>query len=52
MKPMNINGIRRYFALLIVGLFVGVLGACGEQSSTEQTSAAPDEAASGTESTN
>jgi hypothetical protein len=56
---MNIDAMKRF---LMVALFVGALGACGEQSSTEQTSEATgssgatsaeaDNTASGAETTN
>lgn len=56
---MTIDWMRRSLAVLMIGLFVGALGACEEQSSTEQTSETTgtgadqaDEATSGTETTN
>lgn len=40
---MIIDWMRRGFALLMVGWLMGMLGACEEQSSTEQTSEATSE---------
>ncbi len=57
---MTIDWMKRCLALLTIGLFMGVLGACDQQSSTGQTgettsdagTTGTDESASGTETTN
>ena len=44
---MTIDGMRRGLALLMIGLFVGALGACDEQGSTEQVGETTSEDAAG-----
>ncbi len=42
---MIIDAMRKFFAVLVVGLFAGILGACEEQGTAEQVGEAVDDAA-------
>lgn len=42
---MIVDAMRKLFAILAIGLFVGALGACEEQGTAEQAGEAVDDAA-------
>lgn len=41
---MTVDAMRKFFAILVVGLFAGALGACEEQGPAEQAGEAVDNA--------